>query len=485
MFAVLHVPAFALQAILRVEPGLSGKPAALLTPGRRGQTIAACNDLATAAGVLPGDAMPRAQARCPDIVLRPRHPEWEREAEAALLAAALAVTAYVETTAPGLCTLGLAQLAPGQHQPSLQRALRQLDQFGLRASAGLAPTPLLALYAARQAAPGQVLVGDREFLAALPVTAAEPPAELVPILATWGIRTLGQLTMLTKTDVAQRLGREGLALWERAAGETTRPIDVVVPAQDFTVHFAGEHEMETLEPLLFILRRLVDRLALELANAHQAALAIKLILELADDTQYAHSIRLPEPITDPDVLFRTLQTHLETVRTAASIRGVGVRLEPGRIMVRQQGLFDGGLRDPHGFADTMARVTALVGPGRAGRPVPGDTHRPDVFTLSTPPATLAPLVETFVHPPRGLPLRRLRPPTPAHVVLTDARPAYLWAAGAEGAVAAAAGPWLGSGDWWEAGRSWRHEEWDVEMTGGGVYRLRHTAEGWFIEGEYD
>jgi protein ImuB len=259
----------------------------------------------------------------------------------------------------------------------------------------------------------------------------------------------------------------------------------VAPAPDFSAHFTGEHEMETLEPLLFVLRRLLDRLALELANAHQAALALELILELVDDTRYVQSIRLPEPITDPDVLFRTLQTHLETVRTAASIRGVGLRLEPGRIMVRQQGLFDGGLRDPHGFADTLARVTALVGPDRAGRPVPGDTHRPDVFTLNAPPATLAPLSEAFVHPPRGLPLRRHRPPTPALVTLHDARPAHLWAAGAEGAVTGATGPWLGSGDWWETGRSWRHEEWDVEMAGGGVYRLRHTAEGWFIEGEYD
>jgi protein ImuB len=90
-----------------------------------------------------------------------------------------------------------------------------------------------------------------------------------------------------------------------------------------------------------------------------------------------------------------------------------------------------------------------------------------------------------VHPPRGLPLRRHRPPTPARVALTDNRPAYLWAAGEEGAVAAADGPWIGSGDWWEAGRGWHQEEWDVELAGGGVYRLRRAADGWFVEGEYD
>lgn len=485
MFAVLRIPVFALQAILRVEPALAHQPVALLAPARRGQAIAECNELAAGAGVQPGYSAPRAQARCPGIVLRPRQPVLEKEATTALLAAAFAVTAYVEATAPGVCTLGLERLAPARRRPALQQALAQLAGLGFTATAGLGETPLLALYAARHAASGEVLTGDRDFLAALPVAAAEPPEELVPVLAAWGVRTLGQLTALAKADVAQRLGQAGLALWERAAGETRRPLEIAAPAREFAAHFACEHEMETLEPLLFILRRFVDRLALELGNAHQAALAIGLVLELADDTQHTQSIRLPEPVTDPAILFRALQTHLETVRTTAAVRGVRLRLDAGRIMVRQQGLFDGGLRDPHGFADTLARVTALVGPGRAGRPVPLDTHRPDAFTLASPPATLPPSPLGFAHPPRGLPLRRHRPPTPARVALADLRPAYVWAGGEEGAVTAASGPWISSGDWWEAGRLWHQEEWDVELAGGGLYRLRRAADGWFIEGEYD
>ena len=485
MFAVLRAPAFALQAILRFEPALAGQPAALVVPGRRGPVIAECNDPATVAGLQPGCSAPRAQARCPGILLRPRQPALEREAADALVAAAFGVTAYVETTAPGICTLGLAPLAPARHQPALQQALAQLAGLGLATSAGLGATPLLALYAARQAASGQVLAGDRTFLAALPVAAAEPPVDLAPVLASWGIHTLGQLTALTKADVTRRLGREGIALWERAAGETLRPLHVTSPARDFSAQFVSEHELETLEPLLFILRRLVDRLALDLANAHQAALAVELTLDLADGSHHAQSIRLPEAITDGEILFRALQTHLETVRTAAPITGARLRLEPGRITVRQQGLFDGSLRDPHGFADTLARVSALVGPDRVGRPVAENTHRADAFSLASPPATLSPPLDAFAHPPQGLPLRRHRPPTPVRVALADHRPAHVWAAEAEGAVTAATGPWIASGHWWETGRFWQGEEWDVALAGSGLYRLRHTPAGWFIDGEYD
>lgn len=485
MYAVLRIPAFALQAILRVEPALAGQPVALAGLAGRGTVIDACNDLARQAGVEPGSTVPQAQARCATLVLRPPRPDLEREAADALRAVAFGLTAYVEPTARGVCTLGLEQLPAERRQPALAAALAQLADFGLPCAGGTGATPLLALYAARHAPTGEIRHSDPAFLAALPVDAAEPPPELQPILAAWGIRTLGQLTALSKADVTQRLGRPGLALWERAAGETTRPLAVVEPAREFTAQFASEHELETLEPLLFVLRRLVDRLALELGQAHQAAVALELVLELADASPYVQSLRLPEPVTDSGILFRTLQTHLETVRTPAPVVGFRLRIEPGRIMVRQQGLFDGGLRDPHGFADTLARVVGLVGAERVGRPVSANTHRPDTFSLAAPPAILAPLSDRYVPPLRGRPLRRFRPAVPARVMLADAAPVHVWGGLVEGGVVAASGPWVSSGDWWESGRVWRQEEWDVELATGGLYRLRRTAEGWALEGEYD
>src|SRR4051812_40465808 len=137
MFAVLRIPAFSLQAILRVDPAFAQQPVALIAPARRGTAIEECNELAARAGGQPGYSAPRAQARCPGIVLRPRQPELEREAATALLATAFGVSAYAEATSPGVCTLGLDQLAAPRRLPAVHQALAQLAALGLVASAGL------------------------------------------------------------------------------------------------------------------------------------------------------------------------------------------------------------------------------------------------------------------------------------------------------------------------------------------------------------
>jgi len=485
MFAALHIADFPLQAVLRAEPGLPGKPVVVVTDDPRSPRVLAATPAVRAAGVEPGWSVPRAQARCPDLVVRLRQPALEREAGAALLAVAFTVSPRVEPTAPGLCTASLAGLPPARHHPALAAALPELAALGLAAAAGIGATPLLAFHAARAAAPGTVRAADRAFLAALPLAAADPTPEHAAILAGWGLRTLGDLTALSPADVARRLGREGRALWERAAGGTARPLRLAAPARAFAARLDCEHELETLEPVLFLLRRLLDRLAHDLRNAHLAALGLELELFLADERRHTRVIRLPTPVTDPELLFRALHTHLGTVQTSAAVTGVGLRLQPGRGVVQQQGLFDGGLRDAHGFADTLARLAALVGADRAGRPVRLDTHRPDAFRLEPPPATLTPLPDGFVPPPRGLPLRRHRPPRPATVELAGATPAFLWTPAVHGPVKAAAGPWRGSGDWWRPDAAWEREEWDVELTPGGLYRLLRTPAGWFVEGEYD
>src|SRR6266571_9339117 len=89
--------------------------------------------------------------------------------------------------------------------------------------------------------------------------------QILAILHKWGIHTLGQFAALNREDLGARLGSEAVRLWERANGKTTRLLKLVQPPESFAEGFEFENEIETAEPLLFMLRRFLEQLAVRLS----------------------------------------------------------------------------------------------------------------------------------------------------------------------------------------------------------------------------
>lgn len=480
-FAVLWVPDFALHALRRSDPAFAGQPLALVTgEGRKAVVLAVSPE---AAGLTPGLAVPLAMARCPGLLLRPRDPKAEVEAQRLLIAAAFTLSPRVEATAAGQCTVDLQGAEPARTEAAVRLRVVELAQAALPLRAGLAATPLLASYAAHQAGPVLIVQDAQAFLQPLPLSMAEPTPAHAEILRNWGIKTLGDLTALSKADVGQRLGSEGVALWERAAGETTRVLRCLEPPQSFVAEWVYEPPVESIEPLFFKLRRFAERIALELRAAGWVAETLRLTLLLEDETHYGREFRLPEPGAEVDSWLRVLQTHLENVRTAARVTGVRLQAFPARPPVRQDGLFDTGLTDPVAFWENLARLGALVGDDRVGTPVRLDTHRPDAFTLTKPAETVPAPAPDSLRAAKGPALRRFRPAWPVRVTWDGARPIAV-AGDLSGDICATAGPWRISGDWWHP-NAWAVEIWQIEMDTGSVYQLAQTATGWCVEGVLD
>src|SRR3712207_2242311 len=95
---------------------------------------------------------------------------------------------------------------------------------------------------------------------------AKEIARVSAVLHKWGIHTLGDLARLDKQALAHRLGAEAVLMWERAHGKTSRPLKLVQPAEALVESFEFEHEVETVDPLLFMLRRFLEQLSVRLAN---------------------------------------------------------------------------------------------------------------------------------------------------------------------------------------------------------------------------
>jgi protein ImuB len=543
MFAVIYIPNFALQAALRHEPELTRRAVALVDESLPKPAIVQLTAPARMAGVCAGLTSTQAMARCRDIIIKSRSPAQENAAADALLQSAYLFSPCVEATAPGVCTLDLKGQSHRGDQRFAQQILAVLDQLHLKARIGVAPTPAVALHAARHALecaqpcpqeptaetnnvsgnaahtplPFLCVHDSPSFLSTLPIESLEPSLQLLDILEKWGIRNIGAFIALGKDALAERLGSEALELFQRASPTQTRPLKLSHPPEIFHEAFEFENEIESLEPLLFILRRFIEQIALRLALASFAAEEVFLRLILSDETKYERPFKIPAPTANGDVLFRILYTHLENLRTEHPIKALYLRATPCRPHREQFNLFDCTLRDPNHFYETLARLTALLGPDRVGIPMAEASHRPDAFRLDpvdfTPPGPRASArltrrtpgrLQSIPHPPNtprskpsepqapaaitsprcGLSLRRFRPPLPAQVELRGQRPRRLRSALAHGDIHRASGPWLSSGQWWD-NQLWQRDEWDVQTTTGRLYRLFCEHGNWFLEGVYD
>lgn len=478
-YAVLMVRDFALHAWLRLEPTLAGRPVALTVGEGRKAMVSA---VVGTTEVAPGLPVALAMARCPGLVLKIRNPAAEVEAGRLLYAAAFALSPRVEATGGGMCTIDLQGVYLDRIESSLRQRLQELDRAGLPAQAGVADTPLLARYAAERAAPLLWVREAKGFLRDLPLAVADPVEVQQEILHGWGIKTCGQLTALAKAEVAERLGTDGVRLWERAAGETTRPLRLIDPPKTFVAAWSYEPPIDTLEPLSFKLRRYAELIAMELRGAGLVAEALVLTLLLEDESDHRKEFTLPRPGADPETWTRVMHVYLESLQLPSRLVGARLGARPTRPERRQQGLFETGLTDAAAFWENLARITALLGGDRVGTPVRADTHEPDRFALEKPAEIIPPPVPPSLHPMRGLTLRRFRPGWPVRVNLVEARPAWL-AGELTGRIEAARGPWRLEGNWWGP-EAWAVETWQIEI-GRVAYELACTREGWRVVGVYD
>src|SRR5256886_6013932 len=340
---------------------------------------------------------------------------------------------------------------------------------------------------------------------------SEPTERILAILHKWGIHTLGQLAAFNKEELRARLGADAARLWERASGTATRLLKFFQPPKTFIKIFEFDHEIETAEPLLFILRRFLEQLALRLSSIYLVARELTLTIIFANschdesvatatNASAARTFKIPQPTNDVDLLFRMLQTHLENFKSEHPIVAVALITEPIKPAREQFGLFETTLRNPSQLSETLARLIALLGADRVGTPVLEETHQPDAFrvepfawAVASDSSTGASAKEDV---PSGQPshalrtahstaaLRRFRPAVSASLLLDKDTLAHVRSAEISGKVINQRGPYLISGNWWDE-KAWARAEWDLQIDNGVVVRCHQGEAQWEIDGIYD
>jgi protein ImuB len=549
-FACVYIADFLVQAVVRGQPSL-GESAlaknalALISGAPPLWCVVAANPAAFEAGIQLG--MTKAQvAQFGKVQICMRSEAQEKAAHAALLDAVWSVSPRVEDTAPDTVILDLEGLTAlfGADEKIARELARRVTAIGLAARVAVAANMEVAIRAAR-GFPGITMIPageERQRLGVLPVGVLTTETEALDILERWGVATLQALAALPVLQLSERLGQEGVRLSELARGVRQRSLVLAQASSIFAEEMELDDAVEELEPLSFLLGRLLDQLCARLGARALAVRAVRIRFELQpsfekdfqtlredlrrkpDVKQYEKVLTLPVPMRNAKTLLKLLRLQLQGNPPAAPIQKIYMTAEAAAPRVAQNGLFVPCGPDPEKLEVTIARLGKLVGEGNLGCAELVDSHRPESFRMTRF------VVASEQNKRRGkrernaekrrdrkvvTGLRVIRPAQALQVDLRNGEPARVYLRGMRGEVVAASGPWRSSGDWWQED-AWYQDEWDLEIEFGpvgaqhrcaptrqnlnspdaqqfpsspqrGLYRIYYDAlrQGWFVRGEYD
>jgi protein ImuB len=409
-------------------------------------------------------------------------PHSSDDAHAALLECAGVFSPRIENTSVGTVVFdveGLERLF-GSYSEIAVKVSEQVIARGLMANIAVASNADAAMCAAR-GFPGITVLNrgtEAKRLADLSLAVLDPSSETLETLDRWGVRTLGAFAKLPAIQVSERLGHEGVQLHKRACGMGSRPLVPYVDPVKFLQAVDLDYELTTIEPLAFILSRMLEQICSRLRARNLATHEIHLSLE-----HHSRILNLPIPVRNPKLLMKLLILDLEAHPPGAPIQRICVEAIPAKPRVVQNGLFVPLSPEPEKLELTLARLSAVVGEENVGSAEILDTHRPDAFRVKKFG------INTGSNPcnPRNprLNIRLFRPPLEATVQSRNQVPIWIAFHGVHGSIETASGPWRTSGDWWRPD-TWDREEWDIEVVDA-LYRIYYDVhtDRWFAQGVYD
>lgn len=377
--AYLHLPRFPVQRRVLEQPELANKPFVLVEEVRGQQRVAVASTRALRAGVRPGMTVTAASALEPDLQRFAYRPEEELRALRALGEALMVVAPGFQLSAPDGLWLdaGAAHLLKGE-EGLCARVLALCSEQGLRGRVVVGSEAFTVRTLARHGArrmevvpPGQ----SARALAPLPLAALEGPEQ--ESFGALGLTTLGEVAALPAGAVVARGGAAALRVHARCRGEDATPFVPEVLEEVLEERKELDWPAESLEPLQFALKAVLDRLCARLVGRGRAAVRLRLSLRLDPSGEAVLPLTLARPTAQPKLLLDLVRHQLSEVRLEGPVAALAVRVEEdGEERGQQLALGE----QPEGDAAlevVLSRLATALGEEALFSASLEDTHRPE------------------------------------------------------------------------------------------------------------
>ncbi|MET0406535.1 MAG: DNA polymerase Y family protein [Cystobacter sp.] len=500
--AYLHFPRFPVQRRVIEQPELTGKPFVLVEEARGQQRVACASTSALKAGVRQGMTLTAATALEPGLQHFAYRPEEERRALVALGEMLMGLAPGFQLSAPDGMWLdaGAAHLAQGEGG-LCAKVLAQCAELGWRGRVVVASEMFTPRALARHGEKRLSVVPDGEearALAPLPLSALEGPEQAA--FMALGLSTLGEVAALPVGAVTARGGAAGMRAHARCRGGDETPFVTEVLEEVLEEQLTLEWPAESLEPLQFALKTVMDRLCGRLGGRRRAAVRLLLTLKLDPSGQALVPLTLARPTAQGKLLLDLTRHRLSDVRLEGPVAGLVLRVEEDCEDRGQQLSLGDAPEGDAALEVVLSRLATALGEDALFMAALEDSHRPEAGYSSRafrPPQVARGLegellqsvaaAEAIPEVSRERPSRMLSSPTPIDVEMTAG--GELLAAkvgGRRRRVVAWMGPERLSGDWWDA-RPYSRDYYRVHLEGlGQAWVFRDARDSrFYLQGLFD
>lgn len=337
--AYVHLPRFPLQRLVLEQPSFAGKPVVLLEDVKGAERVRFVSRAASAAGVRLFQTGAAASATVPGLVKRRFDAEEEWKALRTLGESLLVVTPGFELDAPdGLWVDASAAHLSGGEQAFREELVARCGVAGFRAKVTLGAERFTTQAICRFGVGTVLPPGGGPVLAQTPLDAlacAGVGDDVLGPLKALGLTTLGEVAGLPVGSLAARFGTNGHLVAQLARGQDDSHLTPEVLPETIDEAVALDWPAEQLEPVLFAIKMVVDRVCARLQGRQLAAVRLTVGLDLEGQGLTALPLVLARPAAHSKLLLELIRHRLTDLQVRHPIAGVRVIVDeacpdPGR-----------------------------------------------------------------------------------------------------------------------------------------------------------
>lgn len=327
MIVTALTPLFPLRIAVLEARVAWDRPIALGPAPGEAQVIGQCTPAAWDQGVRPGLAVGEALARCPDLDLVVPDPDSVRMAAERVTERLECLGAAVEPHQDGAWAFdadGLLRLHGGL--PAILRRARATLPVGCDGRVGAGPTPFSSLQAARA---GVVVTANdvMGFLSPLPASRLPLDARAHRLLASLGLRQVGQVAALPHASVLDRLGKDGERAWRMARGEDHERLSPRTPPEAVEEHMEFAESVGALMAIESAARMLIARICERVLARGRSVRSLVLRARTWDGGSWTSTVALREATADAARIGMACIPRL--ARIGAPVTALGIEADAG------------------------------------------------------------------------------------------------------------------------------------------------------------